>query len=200
MQWRRQKATGSWVEDNPPLPKWARESSGFVPAERFIRMWVAAPSLSALKQELFWMSLEDIESQAMLLSDWLEDSGFAPLSPKLLWESAPLSDEVLAGLVAEGLIALAEEDGSEEDISEDEASEEDSFEEEISEEDISEEEISEEDISEEDTAEEEPAVAVASPAPEPARPDEDPDRDYVPFSLQHPSDSVGIGVLKVNKP
>jgi hypothetical protein len=185
MQWRRQKATGSWVEDNPPLPKWARESSGFVPAERFIRMWVAAPSLSALKQELFWMSLEDIESQAMLLSDWLEDSGFAPLSPKLLWESAPLSDEVLAGLVAEGLIALAEEDGSEEDISEDEASEEDSFEEEIS---------------EEDTAEEEPAVAVASPAPEPARPDEDPDRDYVPFSLQHPSDSVGIGVLKVNKP
>jgi hypothetical protein len=61
MQWRRQKATGAWIEDNPPLPKWAKESSGFVSAERFVKQWSAADSLSDLKKALFWLSLEDIE-------------------------------------------------------------------------------------------------------------------------------------------
>lgn len=185
MQWRRQKATGSWVEDNPPLPKWAKESSGFVPADRFIRMWSASASLSALKQELFWMGLEDIESQAMLLSDWLEDRGFEPLPPKLLWESAPLSEDALAALVAEGLVAVAEHD--------DESSESSDEDEPVSE------------VAAPAQPEPRPAVAAALSeatvdlTPEPARPDEDPDRDYVPFSMQHPSGDVGVGVQKFKK-
>ncbi len=184
MQWRRQKATGSWVEDNPPLPKWAKESSGFVPAARFIRMWSAAASLSALKQELFWMGLEDIESQAMLLSDWLEDRGFESLPPKLLWEDAPLSQDALAALVDEGLVVVAAPEGEPSDAA------------------------AHEPVSEAPApAQPEPrAVAAVLPettmdlTPEPARPDEDPDRDYVPFSMQHPSGDVGVGVQKFKKP
>ena len=204
MQWRRQKATGSWIEDNPPLPKWARESGGFVSADRFIRLWTGTASLSALKRELFWMSLEDIESQAMLLSDWLEDAGYQPLPPKLMWEQAPLSEDELAGLVADGLVveAVEAEDGElaaapapvpaeEGDLGEDEESE--SSEDEDSDED---EESSEDSDEDEAVAEdEEPDLT-----PEPARPDEDPDRDYVPFALRNPGGNVGIGVQKVKKP
>lgn len=173
MQWRRQKATGAWIEDNPPLPMWAKQSSGFVSAERFIKLWSAAESLSALKKEIFWLSLEDLESQAMLLSDWLVDNGYQPLSPKLLWSQAPLSAEAIARLLQAGLLAEAEAAA---------------------------------------IPEEEPlraAHGVAPPAvgapqadppdltPSPARPDDDPDRDYVPFAMRNPSGGVGIGVQKV---
>lgn len=185
MQWRRQKATGAWIEDNPPLPKWAKESSGFVSAERFVKQWSEAESLSDLKKALFWLSLEDIESQAMLLSDWLVDNGYQSLPPKLLWSQAPLSPEAIARLLQAGLLAVADEDvGQPEVSSEAEPVEGDQA-------------VPPALVARKQAA---PAKHAADLTPSPARPDEDPDRDYVPFALRNPGSGVGIGVEKGNKP
>ena len=193
MQWRRQKATGAWVEDNPPLPKWAKESSGFVSAERFVSLWSGAESLSELKKEIFWLSLEDIESQAMLLSDWLGDNGYQPLPPKLLWSQAPLSPAAIERLLAAGLLAEA---GQADESSPDAAGAAEA------DETAGADEADEAAEASWPTSPREAEPDARSPnlMPSPARPDEDPDRDYVPFAMRNPGVGVGIGVQKVKKP
>ena len=114
MVWKvRSDTSGDWREYQPELPDWAPE--GFVSASKFIRIWAKAASLNEVKKQLFWLSLDDVQTKKNDISRFLEEQGYEPLAELQREDEVLLSDAQLADLLLEGVIKQqADEQHSEE--------------------------------------------------------------------------------------
>ena len=121
MVWKvRNDTSGEWSEYQPELPDWAPE--GFVSASNFIRVWAKAASLNDVKKQLFWLSLDDVQTKKDNISRFLEAQGYEPLAELQREDEVLLSDAQLIDLLLEGVITkqaeepLPEEESIEEPV------------------------------------------------------------------------------------
>ena len=124
MVWKtRHDTTNEWVEYLPELPSWAPE--GFVSAVKFIRIWANATSLNDVKKQLFWLSLDDLQSKKQKISVFLAEQGYQPLADLQVEDEVLLNEVQLEDLLEEGLIHKAEAGDVSEDSNQEEDSEDD---------------------------------------------------------------------------
>ena len=97
-----------WIHNPPAYPEWTLPPNHGVPASHFIRIWQSASTINAVKKELFWCSLDDIEHQRERINDFLLANHYQILPPLEMASTAILSDSQLAELEAEGLIQAQE--------------------------------------------------------------------------------------------
>lgn len=110
LEWGRISAkTNKWVREDPLKPEWAYDPKGL--AARFVRIWRASDSMSAVRKILFWVPIEELEGHRRSINNTLALRGFVPLAPLPLRKGEKLPDvpaifaeEELAALAADGLI------------------------------------------------------------------------------------------------
>lgn len=106
------KQRKTWVSDPPMLPEWVLPPDNAVPAEQFIRIWQSVETLTEVKKQLFWRSLEEIENQHEKINIFLTENGFHTLSVLSLAAETILSTVQLSQLQLEGFISRPEEESS----------------------------------------------------------------------------------------
>ncbi|MAA78924.1 MAG: hypothetical protein CL916_06660 [Deltaproteobacteria bacterium] len=72
------KQDEQWIIRNPPRPEWAQELED-IPAKYFIPVWVQASSLNEIQKSFFWKSLEELQGQALEISQWLQEREYKSL-------------------------------------------------------------------------------------------------------------------------
>ena len=112
MVWKRND-NDTWLVENPPLPRWAQQST-FLPPVLFIEIWNGSAALNDVKRELFWLTHEEIQQQKETLSQFLSNKGYAPLQELLPRSEALLTDAQLEMLMSKGVIQRADQENPEE--------------------------------------------------------------------------------------
>ena len=68
----------TWVFNHKPLPQWYIDAEGTIPYSIFLRLWKNAKDWSELHQNIFWLSLDEVQSMAEQLTVECHKYGVEP--------------------------------------------------------------------------------------------------------------------------
>lgn len=100
LQWN--ESSASWVINHKPLPRWFIDNNGTIPASMFLRLWAKSVSWDELQQQIFWLSVPELQLLAERLTLECRQCGVKPpdmLPTTTVQTTLPVSEWLEEGLV-----------------------------------------------------------------------------------------------------